>query len=215
MSFNMYDAIHQSRKAAFTLLYWVKHYKQGLFNPLSANSDQQQFSPNNIHTLSRDTVMRINKMITIEKMFWSFIKFSLLILKGNVWRSVWRICMWILGLKGLKTKGKFPVEYHVVWIGSNKKGLLRTLFLCPAVTRRSSFLHFSVIFIRPPVLIRSQETNSGVRSSLIKRSTTVVLPLLNGTTGNPSSREFELFLRNRGSKIVRKIHQNFLPRLLV
>ena len=24
------------------------------------------------------------------------------ILKRNVWRSVWRICMWILGLKGLK-----------------------------------------------------------------------------------------------------------------
>ena len=38
------------------------------FNPLSANSDQQQVSPNNIHTLSRDKVMRINKMITIEKM---------------------------------------------------------------------------------------------------------------------------------------------------
>ena len=37
-------------------------------NPLSANSDHQQFSPNNIHTLSRDKVMRINKMITIEKM---------------------------------------------------------------------------------------------------------------------------------------------------
>ena len=34
MSFNMYDAIHQSRKAAFTLLYWVKHYKQGLFNKM-------------------------------------------------------------------------------------------------------------------------------------------------------------------------------------
>ena len=36
-------------------------------NPLRANSDQQQFSPNNIHTLSTDKVMRINKMITIEK----------------------------------------------------------------------------------------------------------------------------------------------------
>ena len=73
------------------------------FNPLSANSDQKQFSPNNIHTLSRDKVMRINQMITKEKMPWSFIKFSQLILKGNVWRSVWRICMWILGLKGLTT----------------------------------------------------------------------------------------------------------------
>ena len=29
-------------------------------NPLSPNSDQHQFSPNNIHTLSRDKVMRIN-----------------------------------------------------------------------------------------------------------------------------------------------------------
>ena len=68
------------------------------FNPLSPNSHQQQFSPNNIHTLSRDKVMRINKMIIIEKIPWSFLKFSQLILKVDVWRSVWRICMWILGL---------------------------------------------------------------------------------------------------------------------
>ena len=40
-------------------------------------------------------------MITKEKMPCCFIKFSQLILKGNVWRSVWRICMWILGLKRL------------------------------------------------------------------------------------------------------------------
>ena len=43
-------------------------------------------------------------MITQVKMPWSFIKFSQLILKGNVWRSVWRICMWILGLNGLSSK---------------------------------------------------------------------------------------------------------------
>ena len=35
-----------------------------LINPLSPNGDQHQFSPNDIHTLSRDYVMRINKMIT-------------------------------------------------------------------------------------------------------------------------------------------------------
>ena len=35
-----------------------------LFNPLSANSDQHQFSSNDIHTLSKGKVMRINKMIT-------------------------------------------------------------------------------------------------------------------------------------------------------
>ena len=75
-----------------------------LLNPLSPNSDQQQFSPNNIQWLSRDKVMRINKMIIIEEITWSFIKFSQLILKGDVWRSVWRICMWMLGLKGLTRK---------------------------------------------------------------------------------------------------------------
>ena len=32
---------------------------------------------------------------------WSFIKFFQLIHEGNVWRSVWRICLWILGLKGI------------------------------------------------------------------------------------------------------------------
>ena len=36
-------------------------------NPLSPNSDQQQFSPNNIHTLSSATSMRINQMITNRK----------------------------------------------------------------------------------------------------------------------------------------------------
>ena len=35
-----------------------------------------QFPPKDIHTLSRDNVMRINKLITKEKMRWSFIKFS-------------------------------------------------------------------------------------------------------------------------------------------
>ena len=44
----------------------------------------------------------INKIITKETMPWSFVKFSQLILKGNVWRSDWRIWVWLLGLKGLK-----------------------------------------------------------------------------------------------------------------
>ena len=33
-------------------------------NPLSPNSDQHQFSPNDIHRLSKATSMRINQMIT-------------------------------------------------------------------------------------------------------------------------------------------------------
>ena len=35
-----------------------------VFNPLSPNSDEDQFSLNDIHTLSRDLVMRIYKMNT-------------------------------------------------------------------------------------------------------------------------------------------------------
>ena len=48
---------------------WHMHNSCALasINPLSANSDQKQFSPNNVHKLSRDKVMRINKMITKGK----------------------------------------------------------------------------------------------------------------------------------------------------
>ena len=38
-------------------------------NPLSPNSDQNQFSPNKIHRLSRAKSMRMNKMITKAKVF--------------------------------------------------------------------------------------------------------------------------------------------------
>ena len=51
-------------------------------------------------------------MITREKMPWSFIKFSQHILWGNVWRSVWRICMWILGLKGLMTSSHLACWFN-------------------------------------------------------------------------------------------------------
>ena len=39
-----------------------------VLNPVSPNSDNHQFSFNNIHTLSREIVTRINQMITREKM---------------------------------------------------------------------------------------------------------------------------------------------------
>ena len=38
------------------------------FNPLSANSDQHQFSPNNIHMLPRKIIIRVNKMFPKGKM---------------------------------------------------------------------------------------------------------------------------------------------------
>ena len=39
-------------------------YLAPVVNPLSPDSDQDQFSPNNIHMLPREIVMRVNKMIT-------------------------------------------------------------------------------------------------------------------------------------------------------
>ena len=45
------------------MLYTNNDYEQ-LIDPLSRNSDQDQFSPNNIHMLPREMVMRLNKMIT-------------------------------------------------------------------------------------------------------------------------------------------------------
>ena len=38
-----------------------------VLHPVSPNSDNHQFSFNNIHTLSREIVTRINQMITREK----------------------------------------------------------------------------------------------------------------------------------------------------
>ena len=46
------------------VLHLFNTLQEQFFNPLSPNSDQHQFSPNNIHTLSRDEVMRIKKVVT-------------------------------------------------------------------------------------------------------------------------------------------------------
>ena len=46
---------------------WIKNV--WLCNPISPNSDQHQFSPNDIHRLSRAKSMRINKVITQRKIF--------------------------------------------------------------------------------------------------------------------------------------------------
>ena len=84
-------------------------------NPLSPISAQDQFSPNDIHRLSWTKSMRINKMITERKNIWSFTKFSQIILQGNVRRPVWRICMWILGLKGLSWRQTPQLCIKVYW----------------------------------------------------------------------------------------------------
>ena len=56
----------KQRVHSYTTEFLRKPYP--LINPLSPNNDQCQFTPNIIHTLSRNEVMRINKMITQEKM---------------------------------------------------------------------------------------------------------------------------------------------------
>ena len=73
--------------------------------PTSIFSQQHQYI-----IILKETFMRINKMITQREMLWSLNKFFQLILYGNVWRSVWRICMWILGFKGLK--GKYRILHN-------------------------------------------------------------------------------------------------------
>ena len=69
-------------------------------NRLSPKTDQNHFSPDDTNTQSRQNVVRINKAISLRKIFRSSKKFSQLILYGKVLRSVWRICIWITGLKG-------------------------------------------------------------------------------------------------------------------
>ena len=77
-----------------------KSFLRIVLNPLSTKSEQHIFFPNNIHTSPREKVM-VNKMISKGKVLWSITKFSQLILYGNVRRTVWRTCIWILRLKGL------------------------------------------------------------------------------------------------------------------
>ena len=63
----------------------------------------------NNYKIKRKDYMGINAMITYGKILWSLIKFSLLILKENLWRSVWRICLWILGLLSYYNSERFMV----------------------------------------------------------------------------------------------------------
>ena len=58
------------------------------------------FLPTFFNRLSINKVMRNSQMINWGKLLWSFIEFSQLILHANVRNSVWRICIWILGITG-------------------------------------------------------------------------------------------------------------------
>ena len=47
----------------------LKEGSMTLFNPQSPRKDQRQFSPNDIHTSSKEKVTRINKIVTKGKCF--------------------------------------------------------------------------------------------------------------------------------------------------
>ena len=70
-------------------------------NPLSPDSDQDQFSLNDIHTLSRDLVIRINKMNTycFALIFYQIV--STHSLRKYVKISLENLYVDIMGLKGL------------------------------------------------------------------------------------------------------------------
>ena len=70
-------------------------------NPLSLNSDQHQFSPNNIHRLSRAKSRRINNWLQRYQSLIFYQTFSTNFLRKCKEISL-GIFMWILGLKGLK-----------------------------------------------------------------------------------------------------------------
>ena len=69
------------------------------FNPLSPNGDQHQFSPNNIHTSSREKVMRITKIITKKKCL-DLISNSLNTFSKKMYRN--RFGEFVCGYWGLK-----------------------------------------------------------------------------------------------------------------
>ena len=91
------------------------------FNPVNLKFDHHQFSPSNLHTFSREIVVRIIKVINKGKLQRSFIKFSKHSL-GNVLRTVWRICTWILGLKGSKKEDSEmqPIAYNWSFLHEGK-----------------------------------------------------------------------------------------------
>ena len=118
------DNPHRKKRKDQNTKYIIKSEWQHIFKPFSPNSDQHEFSPNNIHMLSREMVMRINQMITKEKMLCPFIKISQLTVSlGNVWISVRRICMWILGLNGKANPQTFQnnAPANSIWKGSTIK----------------------------------------------------------------------------------------------
>ena len=79
-------------------------------------SAQHQFSPNNISRskINKRKGYEIYSIDDRRENTLIFYQILSTILKRNVWRSVWRICIWILGLKGLRELNirNIPVYLH-------------------------------------------------------------------------------------------------------
>ena len=110
--------------------------------------------------------MRINKMITKEIMPWSFIKFSQHILYGNVQRSVWRNCMWILGLKGLiqcisQDRFKWLLSTQNQWLQGAKKV---TFTACHSGKLKLTFSSPNIISTSPRNVLMSRLISQFIRN---------------------------------------------------
>ena len=77
------------------------------FNPLTSRSDQLPISPYNITHESSIKVKRIKEMIFNLLSSWFLNKFSLSVLQ-EMYRA-WRICILMLGCKGLKAQTSFSL----------------------------------------------------------------------------------------------------------
>ena len=86
-------------------------------------SDKHIISPYNIIPESHIRVTRIKEMITKLGCSWILNKFSLSPTLGNVWRTVWRICILILGCKELISDSSCPMHHSAF------KGLVLFLFV--------------------------------------------------------------------------------------
>ena len=63
-----------------------------------------------------EKVVKISEIFTKGKVLWSTIKFSQLFLSGKVRKFIWRICIWILGLTGLKGLKRFhSIRWTYFW----------------------------------------------------------------------------------------------------
>ena len=99
-----------------SLVLLVAQAKQQCLNPFGPKGDQHEFSPDNISRSSRVKGYE-NYYINDQRENALILKQILsTILKRNVSRAVWRICMWIFGLILLRHIGNYLYFSTGIWI---------------------------------------------------------------------------------------------------